>query len=87
MKNCYDIILKDEDYTIGKILEFILYNKFFQEVKTLSYCGFKKMHPHDSDSIIRVAYREMVDKTGVKQNLISCIEDAIVIYKKIKKSV
>ena len=27
MSNCYDIHLKDEDYTIGKVLEFILYAK------------------------------------------------------------
>ena len=30
---CYDIQLKDEDYTIGKIIEFILHSEFFQKKK------------------------------------------------------
>jgi DNA-directed RNA polymerase subunit L len=85
MKNSFDIILKNEDYTIGKVLEFILYAKFFENLKTLSYCGFKKMHPHDTDSIIRVAFKETTEKSTVKQNLKSCLNDAVTIYKNITK--
>jgi DNA-directed RNA polymerase subunit L len=33
------------------------------------------MHPHDSESIIRVAYKEDTDKSTIKQNLKSCIVD------------
>ena len=51
----FDIILNDEDYTIGKILEFILYTHFFLN-KKLSFCGFKKFHPHDTKSTIRIAF-------------------------------
>lgn len=88
MENCYDITLKDEDYTIGKMIEYFLYSKFFEEMKILSFCGFKKMHPHDSDSIIRIAYKETnIDKTYIKQNLLACTEDAIDVYKKIKKNI
>jgi DNA-directed RNA polymerase subunit L len=83
--NSYDIILKNEDYTIGKIIEYILYTKFYENTQILTFCGFKKMHPHDTDSIIRIAYKEVTDKTTIKQNLKSCIDDAIAIYKKIKK--
>ena len=85
MENCFDITLENEDYTIGKVLEYLLYSKFFENTKILSYCGFKKMHPHDSDSIIRVAYVEIVDKNVVKKNLAECINDAIEVYNKIKK--
>jgi len=85
MMNSYDIILKNEDYTIGKIIEYILYTKFYENTQILTFCGFKKMHPHDTDSIIRIAYKEVTDKTTIKQNLKSCIDDAIAIYKKIKK--
>jgi DNA-directed RNA polymerase subunit L len=85
MKHCYDIILENEDYTIGKVLEYLLYTKFFQGVKTLSYCGFKKMHPHDANSIIRLAYKEDTEITTIKQNLKMCIEDAEGIYKSISK--
>lgn len=83
MINCYDIILENEDYTIGKVFEYFLYNKFY-ETNILTYCGFKKMHPHDSDSIIRVAYKEPIDKSIIKGNLKECIDDAREIFQKIK---
>ena len=85
MKNSFDIILENEDYTIGKVVEFMLYAKFFEDLKTLSYCGFKKMHPHDTDSIIRVAFKETTEKATVKQNLKSCLNDAVAVYKNIMK--
>lgn len=85
MENSYDIIIENEDYTIGKILEFILYSMFYEDLGTMSFCGFKKYHPHDTDSIIRVAYKAMTDKDTVKQNLATVIEAAIRVYQKIKK--
>jgi DNA-directed RNA polymerase subunit L len=89
MTNCFDIILENEDYTIGKIVEYVLYAKFFEqkqdEQNVLSYCGFKKMHPHDPDSIIRVAYLEPSDRTTIKGHLKECITDAIQVYEKCKK--
>lgn len=65
----YDIVLENEDYTIGKILEYIFYEKYFIEQKLLSFCGFKKVHPHDTDSIIRVAYSNTTDKKLVAEHL------------------
>jgi DNA-directed RNA polymerase subunit L len=84
MNNCYDITLKNEDYTVGKILEFMLYTKFFENMKILSYCGFKKMHPHDTDSIIRVAYKNPIDKSGIKLNLHECATESIEFIHKIR---
>ena len=83
MENCYDIILKNEDYTIGKVIEIMLYDIYFEN--TLTFCGFKKMHPHDNDSIIRVAYKEPVDKSVIKLHLFECIVEADGIYGNIKK--
>jgi DNA-directed RNA polymerase alpha subunit len=83
MENCYDIILKNEDYTLGKVIEIMLYEIYFEN--TLTFCGFKKMHPHDNDSIVRVAYKEPVDKSIIKQNLFQCIIEADGIYGNIKK--
>lgn len=85
LKNSYDIILEDDDYTIGKIIEYALYNKFYEGSKILNYCGYKKMHPHDSESIIRIAYDMEEPETFVKQNLKECINDLITVYQKIKK--
>jgi DNA-directed RNA polymerase subunit L len=80
--NSYDILLEKEDYTLGKIVEYVLYSKFYEGVKTMTYCGFKKMHPHDDGSVIRVAYKEPIEKSGIKQNLIESILDAIKVYQK-----
>jgi DNA-directed RNA polymerase subunit L len=75
--------LENEDYTIGKIMEYMLYTKFFEEAKTMTFCGFKKMHPHDIDSVIRVAYKEPADMTMVKQNLLNSISLATNVYEAI----
>jgi|TARA_B110000285_G_scaffold183640_1_gene207873 DNA-directed RNA polymerase subunit L len=84
MKNCHDIILHNEDYTIGKVLEFMMHSKFY-ETNILTYCGFNKAHPHDEHSVIRVAYKEMSDKSTIKGHLKECVQASIQIYKKIQK--
>jgi DNA-directed RNA polymerase subunit L len=87
MANSFDITLENDDYTIGKSIEYLLYTKFYEGIKTLTYCGYKKMHPHDSDSIIRLAYKENVDIQFIKQNLLECVADAIQIFRKVKKEI
>lgn len=70
MENSYDIVLENEDYTIGKVLEYILYDKYYAgDEKLLNFCGFSKTHPHNTDSIIRLAYLMKTDKNMVRQNL------------------
>jgi len=83
IENCYDFILENEDYTIGKVIEYILYDNYFVREKKLSFCGFKKMHPHDSDSIIRIAFFEPVDKTIVRQLVRAVCVESQEIYKNI----
>ena len=57
MSNSFDITMKGEDYTLGKLLEFTIYNTFYNGTEgTLSYCGFRKPHPHIDESIIRIAF-------------------------------
>ena len=85
MENCYDIILENEDYTVGKVLEYLLYDQYFVKDKILSFCGFKKFHPHNTDSIIRIAYIKTADKNMVRQHLKSVCVDASDVYKKVYK--
>ena len=86
MKNSYDVILKDDDYTIGKTLEWFLHSKYFiADSKLLTYCGFKKFHPHDHDSIIRLAYAEPVVIATIQEHLANCIEDAVKTFHSIRK--
>ena len=62
MKNSADFILQGYDYTIGKIIEYILHEEYYKgkegSVSPLSYVGFIKNHPHDEHSIIRFAFKE-----------------------------
>lgn len=83
MDNCYDIVLENEDYTIGKSLEYLLYNQYYEKDKILSFCGFKKFHPHDDNSKIRLAFKDAVDKKMVNMYLRKSCVDAGNIFKKI----
>jgi DNA-directed RNA polymerase subunit L len=78
LENCYDVILVNEDYTIGNILNYEVYKIFYKDLKVLNYVGFKKVHPHDNDSILRMS---LVDKTkgvsSIKTMLKAVIEEAI----------
>ena len=71
MSFCYDIQLYDLDYTFGKILEFLLYHHFYKS-SVLSYCGFKKYHPHDTKSVIRIAFTVMPEPKFLEQILNKC---------------
>ena len=78
MENCYDVILVNEDYTIGNILNFELYTSFYLNLDLLNYVGFKKMHPHDSNSILRLALTNQTKGiSDVKVMLASAIEQSI----------
>ena len=81
----YDITLENEDYTIGKVLEYILYEKYYVEEKIFSFCGFKKFHPHNTESIIRIAYTQNTDKHLLRQHVRSACITAQEIYTKIYK--
>ena len=84
MQNSFDVILQNEDYTVGKVLEYSLYAKFFG--KTLSYCGFCINHPHDAYGIIRIAYKSPPTMEIIIENLGECIAEAILVYEKIKQN-
>jgi DNA-directed RNA polymerase subunit L len=83
MDNCFDVVLENEDYTIGKVLEYILYERYYVKEKQFSFCGFKKFHPHNTDSIIRIAYNDNTDKNTLRQHLRSVCVDASDFFKKL----
>ena len=71
LPNCFDIILKNEDYTIGKVLEYILHEDYFIKNKKLNYVGFIREHPHDDDSILRLS---LIDENASKDEISTMIE-------------
>jgi DNA-directed RNA polymerase subunit L len=81
--NSYDIVLKNEGYTLGKVVEYVLYELHYN--KTLTFCGFRKPHPHIDESIIRLGFKNQVDKVTVISYIVNAAKDAITVYEKINK--
>ena len=81
MDNTYDIILENEDYTLGKIIEYVLYTKYFIEKKELEYCGFIKKHPHDKNSIIRITLKDDISSDNINIYLNESVKYLKNIYK------
>ena len=80
----YDIILANEDYTLGKPIEYMLYTKYFQKGKALTFCGFRKNHPHDNYSVIRIAGKEKMETPVIYNMLRDVCIDLIETYAKIR---
>lgn len=71
MKNGYDIVIKD-DYSVGYIMQYILYDAYFDKTPLLSYVGFKKIHPHDKYSVLKMGFKNNDDYT--KERTITLIQ-------------
>ena len=83
LKNGFDVTLKNEDYTLGKVIEFYLYQNNFIGDKSVSFCGFRKPHPHSVDSLIRIAFHNPIEVVGVSGYLQGATDNAIQAYKQI----
>jgi DNA-directed RNA polymerase subunit L len=86
IQNGFDIEMKGEDYTLGKALEFFLHDKHYAEDETITYCAFRKIHPHNPDSMIRIGFAETVgvDDAIVAQYITTCARDAISVFEHIR---
>ncbi len=82
-ENSYDLILENEDYTIGKIIEYNLYKKYFDK-EIITYIGFLKKHPHDDYSIIRVVFKDIIKNQEIINLVSESINDAILMINEIK---
>ena len=85
MENSYDIILVDEDYTIGKVLEYFIYDNYFLKEGSVLFCGFKKFHPHEDSSRIRIAFKDKVDKQMVEEYMRKVCNQSVEFYSEIEK--
>lgn len=83
IENSFDITLNNEDFTIGKILEYSLYNLYYTGNQSLTFCGFNKPHPHINNSFIRIAFKETVENTTVVSYLTNALNDSINYFKKL----
>lgn len=79
IKNGYDIQIED-DYTAGYIFQYILYENFYENEKILSFVGFKKFHPHDSYSIIRLAFNSEDSNEETARSLLKRSSELVIKY-------
>jgi DNA-directed RNA polymerase II subunit RPB3 len=81
LEHGFDITLANEDYTIGKAFEYILFEKYFAiKEPVLSFVGFTKLHPHDKDGLLRLGFTSESDKLIAKQVMQDGIQDLIQIF-------
>lgn len=85
LDNCYLIILENEDYSIGKIIEYSLFTKYFNDERKINFVGFLKKHPHDTNSFIKISFKEFTSKDEIIIILEHCINETILILNSIKE--
>lgn len=83
--NCYDVKLVEEDYTLGRVLAHFLYKRYYEDEKTLTFCGFKKEHPHLDYALLRVAFKNPSDANVLRQILKNVVATAVEEFRQIEK--
>jgi DNA-directed RNA polymerase subunit L len=80
----FDFVLEKGDFTIGKVLEYLLYANAFDVPKSqqiVQFCGFRRFHPHDAHTVLRVSYVDaQYDKTFLKRHLNLLCAEASAFY-------
>ena len=85
MENAYDITLSDGDYTIGKLLEYMLYDNLFQSKdQKVTYVAFFKNHPHDISGILRVAFVNATSREELNLTIQATCETTKTIFEKLR---
>ena len=73
--NSYDVTIKDEDYTLGYIMQHYIYSLYQNtDNKDVKYVSTNIPHPLENNLLIRIALENSVDK----ENSISNIKKIII---------
>ena len=80
LSNGYDVTLQNEDYTMGKCLEYFIHTNHYAGSRTVSYCGFRKTHPHDTHSMIRLAFNAPTDVDIAHTYLMQAARDSAAVF-------
>ena len=59
--------------------------KYIIQDKTLTFCGFRKPHPHINISIIRIAFVNETEKSTIQQYINNAVSIAIEFYEKARR--
>ncbi len=87
MKHAFCIHLIGEDYTLGKAIEYLLFSNYYNKADGIvSFCGFKKPHPHSLDSFIIVAFKDATELSKVQEHVSKVVTECISIFKSLFES-
>jgi DNA-directed RNA polymerase subunit L len=87
MKNSFRINLIGEDYTLGKVIENYIFSNYYNKSDGIvSFCGFKKPHPHALDSYIIVSFKEEIELPKVQEHISKVILESISVFKSLFES-
>lgn len=87
MKNAFCVNLIGEDYTLGKVIEYLLFSNYYDKPDGIaSFCGFKKPHPHALDSFILIAFKEETELSKVQEYVSKVVSECISIFKSLFES-
>ena len=79
----YDIELVDESFTLGKVLEYLIYKIYFG--KEVTFVGFRQPHPHINICVLKIGFNQEVDNEIIIQRLVEVSSKGIEIYEKLKQ--
>tara|TARA_A100001015_G_scaffold3112_1_gene4205 strand:+ start:1351 stop:2493 length:1143 start_codon:yes stop_codon:yes gene_type:complete len=87
-ENSFDVILMNEDYTMGKLIEYMLYEEYYKKRDVLGFVGFIKRHPHDSHSIVRMIFNDknIANKENILNILVTILNGIKEMYEQISKN-
>jgi len=87
MKNSFRINLIGEDYTLGKVIENYIFSNYYNKSDGIvSFCGFKKPHPHALDSYIIISFKEEIDLPKVQELVSKVILESVSVFKSLFES-
>ena len=80
--NMYVFEIKDDDYTIGKMIEYYLYSMYNKE---LEFVGFKKIHPTKPEAYIYIRFKNNKEELNLYYYLIHVVNELAKIFGNIEK--
>lgn len=88
VEKAFDVILENEDYTIGKCLEFALYEQYYKKSSDIALVAFEKTHPLNSYGVLRVMFdNEEYGKEKVFEYLMNVCEYLVSVFEDVKSKI
>lgn len=88
LDNSVDYLLENEDYTIGKIIEYLIFRDLFQKEneRRVNMVGFHKEHPTFDNGILRIVFTKIEDYNNSNQLIVEVLKQGVKEIEKLKEN-